>query len=139
MTETLDAVKARYPGAETFRFGDQEWLVAELLGLVRSGKKRATCMHMQQIADGEAPPKVGRRDIALTFDGRPALVIETQEVRETTYREMTEEMALMEGENDSLDGWKEHHKRYYERLGVFDPDMKLLWERFEVVEDLGSV
>lgn len=138
MSLTLEEVKARHPGAQTFRFGDNAALSDELLALVRAGRKKATCTHMDELKDGTLPPIVGRRDIALNFDGTPALVIETLEVVETTFREMTEEMALAEGENDSLSGWQQDHERYYRRLGVFAPDMTLIWERFSVVEDFGE-
>ena len=136
MVVTVDELKVRFPGAETFRFGDSAELSALLLGLVRAGKKRATCSHQGQES---ALPEIGRRDIALEWDGTPALVIETVELREVQFCDMTEEMALMEGENDSLAGWRKDHQRYYERHGIFDPQMTLIWERFEVLEDLADV
>lgn len=138
MRRDIEALLRRYPGADTFRFGDTPELVAELTALVRSGKKRATCSHMAEIEAGAKPPEVGRCDIALNFDGSPALVIRTLEVRETRFAEMTEEMALLEGEDDSLEGWREGHEEYYRRIGVFDPQMLLIWERFELVEDFGD-
>ena len=135
---TLEEIIARYPGAQTFRFGDSEALSDELLALVRAGRKVATCTHMQELEDGTLPPQVGRCDVAVNFDGTPALVIETVELVETSFQEMTEEMALAEGENDSLAGWRHDHERYFRRLGVFAPDMPLIWERFAVVEDFGE-
>ena len=134
----LETLLARYPGADTFQFGDTPELVAELTALVRSGKKRATCTHMAELEAGAKPPEVGRRDIALNFDGSPAFVIETLEVRETSFADMTEEMALLEGEDDSLAGWRAGHEEYYRRLGVFDLQMRLIWERFDLVEDFGD-
>ncbi len=134
----LETLLKRYPGADTFRFGDTPELVAELTALVRSGKKTATCTHMAELEAGAKPPEVGRRDIALNFDGSPALVIETLEVRETSFADMSEEMALLEGEDDSLEGWRAGHEEYYRRLGVFDPQMRLIWERFGLVEDFGD-
>lgn len=136
---TLEDVKKRYPDAVTYSFGDNPKLIAELTALVRSGKKRATCISQAEIDAGEEIPVVGRRDIALDADGLPAFVTETLELRHTTYAEMTEDMALAEGENETLEGWRKDHKRYYERvLGFFHPDMKLIWERFEVVEDFAN-
>ena len=138
MGASLDSVVARYPGADCFRFGDSAALSDELLALVRSGKKRATCTHMAELEAGAARPEVGRRDIAMNFDGTPALVIETVEVVDTSFDRITEEMALLEGEDETLAGWRENHERYYRRLGVFAPDMPLIWERFGVVEDFGE-
>jgi len=138
MRPDLDTLKRRYPGADTFHFGDSAALSDELLALVRSGRKRATCTHMAELEAGAMRPTVGRRDIALNFDGTPALVIETREVVETTFRDMTEAMALAEGENETLDGWRRDHEAYYRRHGVFSEDMPLIWERFVVVEDFGE-
>lgn len=135
--EALEAVRKRYPGAETYVFGDSARLSAQLLALVRTGKKRATCSTWAEIAGGEAVPQIGRCDIATTFDGRPALVTRTMELCVVRYCDMTEEMALAEGENEDLAGWQEDHGRYYRRLGIFKPEMELIWERFEVIEDFG--
>jgi len=133
---TLDEAMARYPGAETFSFGDTPDLIAELTARVRSGATRATCTAVADIEAGrETAPVLGRRDIALGPDGQPALVIETKELVETTFAAMTEAMALAEGEDDSLESWRRGHRRYYERQGIFAEDMPLIWERFEVVED----
>ena len=135
----LTQVLGRYPGAQTYVFGDSAHLSAELLGLVRAGVKRATCLSMAEVLRGEAVPQIGRCDIATTFDGRPALVNRTVELRLVRFCDMTEEMALAEGEDETLAGWRAGHERYYRRLAVFDPEMELIWERFEVVEDLGAV
>ncbi|AHM02661.1 hypothetical protein roselon_00204 [Roseibacterium elongatum DSM 19469] len=79
---------------------------------------------------------VGRCDIALDFDDVPQLVTRTVALVPLRFCDMTEEMALLEGEDDSLESWRAGHERYYRRLGIFAPDMPLIWERFELVEDL---
>ncbi|OAN75886.1 ASCH domain-containing protein [Jannaschia sp. EhC01] len=136
---SLSEVKARYPGAQTYVFGDSARMSAELLALVRDGAKRATCTAMVDVASGEeALPQIGRSDIVTTFDGRPALVNRTMELRLVRFCDMTEELALAEGEDEDLAGWKAGHERYYRRLGIFEPQMELIWERFDVVEDLGA-
>ena len=135
----LESLKERYPGAETFQFGDSRALCDELLALVRSGHKTATCGALRDFAaGGEAMPQAGRRDIALDWDRRPALVIETVEVTVRRYCDVDEAFALAEGENDSLKGWREDHRRYFERNGGFDPKMELVCERFRLVEDLAG-
>ena len=134
---TLDDLQRKYPDAETFTFGDGESLCGRLLGLVREGRKTATCGALRDFEeDGEALPVAGRRDIALNWDGTPALVIETLEVRQRRFREVDETFALMEGENGSLEGWREDHRAYFERNGGFDEDMVLVCERFVLVEVL---
>ncbi|MEM7404071.1 MAG: ASCH domain-containing protein [Pseudomonadota bacterium] len=133
----LRVLMNRYPGAQTFRFGDSEALCAELTALVLAGKKTATCMANVEVEQGtEAMPEVGRRDIALHWDGRPALVIETESVRLVPYNEVDADFALAEGENTTLEGWRDDHRRYFERTVGFDESMLLICERFSVVEIL---
>ncbi|WP_414833044.1 ASCH domain-containing protein [Afifella sp. YEN Y35] len=136
MSEELAALKRRYPGAETFKFGDSAALCDTLLALVRAGKKVATCGALRDFEAGEPMPAIGRRDIALNWDDTPALVIETVELVECRFDEVTEAMALAEGEDDSLEGWRAGHRGYFERNGGFSPDLPILWERFVLIEDL---
>lgn len=120
----------------SFTFGDNEELCNELLSLVRSGSKTATCEALRKFsAEGEAMPVVGRRDVALNWDGTPALLLETIEVTQTRFCDVDESFALAEGENDDLEGWRRDHQAYFERTGGFDPEMILVCERFRLVHD----
>jgi uncharacterized protein YhfF len=133
----FDDMRARYPGAETFTFGDGPELCAELLALVRAGRKTATCGALRDFgANGEPLPKQGRRDIALNWDGTPALVIETLAVDTCRFDEVTEDFALAEGESHDYAGWRDGHIDYFTRNGGWSPDMMLVCERFRMVEDL---
>ena len=133
----VDDIKARYPGAQTFTFGDSRTLCDELLALVRAGRKTATCEALRAYdSNPQAVPVVGRRDIALDWDGSPALVIETVDVALCRYCDVDEAFALAEGENDSLAGWRAAHETYFARNGGFDPQMMLVCERFRLVADL---
>lgn len=137
MTERLDAVRQRYPGAETFTFGDTRALSDALLALVRAGRKTATCGALRDFGpDGETMPEPGRRDIALDWDGAPALAIETVEVTRRRFDAVDADFALAEGENATLEGWRADHRRYFARNGGFAPDMMLVCERFRLIEDL---
>ena len=138
MSETLESLKARYPGAEEFKFGDNPKLSEELLALVIGGQKTATCGAARDFGDGkEAMPVVGRRDIALNWDDTPACVIETVEVTLMPYDQVPADFARDEGEGDrSLENWRDNHRRYFERNGGFSPDMMLVCERFKVIEVL---
>lgn len=127
----------RYPGAETFTFGDSRELCDWLLSLIRQGKKTATCGSLA-IFETEAMPVVGRRDIALDWDGRPALVIETVEVTQRRFCDVDADFALAEGEDETLESWQAQHRAYFERNGGWDPEMMLVCERFRLVEDLAS-
>ena len=133
----LAALKSKYPTAETFTFGDKPDLCQRLINLVREGKKTATCGALADFIDeGEPLPVVGRCDIALNWDGNPAMVIRTTKVTQIRFCDVTEAMALAEGENDSLAGWREDHEAFFTRNGGFSPDMMLVFEHFELVEDL---
>jgi uncharacterized protein YhfF len=123
----------------TFTFGDSEALCNELLALVRSGRKTATCEALRAFGlGGEPMPEVGCRDTALNWDGTPALVIETLEVTQRRFCDVDEGFALAEGENEDLDGWQRDHRAYFERNGGYDPEMMLVCERFRLVEDYGG-
>jgi uncharacterized protein YhfF len=123
----------------SFNFGDNEDLCNELLRLVRSGKKTATCDALRQFGPhGEEIPVVGRRDVALNWDGTPALLLETLEVTRTRFCDVDQSFALAEGENDDLEGWQRDHQEYFERSGGFDREMMLVCERFRMILDYES-
>ncbi|MBL6427308.1 MAG: ASCH domain-containing protein [Maritimibacter sp.] len=139
MTDDMEDLNQTYPGAGNFTFGDTPKLCADLLALVRAGTKTATCERLSEFdGDPDARPKVGRCDIAMNWDGTPALVIRTTQVDEVAFKDVTEEMALAEGENDDLAGWRADHEAYFTRNGGFDENMMLLFEHFELVEDLAD-
>ncbi len=132
---------AQVDGTElvSFTFGDNEELCNELLHLVKSGKKTATCEALRAFGpDGEEMPVAGRRDIALNWDGTPALLLETLEVTQMRFCDVEERFALDEGENHDLDGWRRDHQEYFERSGGFDKEMMLVCERFRLVHDYES-
>lgn len=130
----LERLQAKYPGAQPFRFGDGPELSGELLALVLSGEKTATCGKLDDFPEGAAArPVVGRRDIACHWDWTPAAVIETVEVTERRFRDVPEDFAVAEGEG-GFDGWRAGHIAYFERHGGWSEDLMLLCERFKVVE-----
>lgn len=134
---SLEELSARYPGAITFTMGDSRMLCDRLIALVRAGKKRATCGPLADYESGaDDVPVVGRRDIALDWDGNPAFVIETLHTEQIRFCDVPEELALAEGEDETLEGWRAGHAEYFKRNGGFDPEMMLVFERFRLVEDL---
>lgn len=136
MPAPIEALKDRYPTAVTVKFGDSAALSAALVSGIRSGKKAATCGALRDFEAGEPLPSVGRRDIVLAWDGSPELVIETVEVVQCSFEEVTEAMALAEGENDDLEGWRSDHRDFFQRNGGFSSQMQVVWERFTLIEDL---
>jgi uncharacterized protein YhfF len=125
--------------ATSFTFGDGPDLCARLLELARQGRKTATCGALRDYTQGgEVMPLVGRQDVALNWDGTPALIIETTDVTTRRFCDVDESFALAEGENDSLEGWAADHRAYFERNGGWQPDMLLVCERFRLIRDLGQ-
>ena len=131
----LSEISAKYPGLKTFMFGDSKDLCDVLTALVIRGKKIATCEALSTYASGEEEmPVLGRVDLALTWEQKPAVAIRTIEIEIRMFSEVEEGFALDEGENTDLEGWRKDHQDYFERNGHFDLEMEVVCERFEVVE-----
>lgn len=136
----LDELKSIYPGALAWHFGDSPALADELVQLVLSGIKTATCCSaasfQREYERGEAP-SVGSYNIILDGTGQPVCVIQTVRMQVIRFCEMTSELASKEGEGDlSLEYWKEGHIRYFEREGTYSEEMELVFEEFELTEIL---
>lgn len=132
---TLQDLIDANPDADTFRFGDSEALCNEILVLVRSGRKTATCEAMEVYEGDDVMPRVGRRDIALNWDGTPAVMLETVEVTQRKFSEMDEEFVAAQGEFRDLWHWRKGYTAYFKRNGLFKPHMMLMCERFRLIED----
>ncbi|MFW2586855.1 ASCH domain-containing protein [Sagittula sp. SSi028] len=134
--QTLQQIIDANPEAETFRFGDTPKLSAQIIDLVRSGKKTATVEAMRVYGKGgDALPQVGRRDVALNWDGSPAVMVETTEVKVMRFDEMTEDLVTAQGEFRDLAHWRKAYRAYFSRNGGVSEDMEIMCERFRVVED----
>lgn len=126
---------ARYPGAGSFRFGDSRALNAQILDLVRQGRKTVTCDAVAGFARRSEPlPEPGRTDIALDWDGAPVLAIRTVDVTRMPFSAMTEDLVADQGEFRDLADWRAGYRAYLTRAGLFSPDAEMLVERFTVVE-----
>jgi len=118
---------------ETFSFGDNPALAEELARLVLAGVKTATCW---SVGDGQQT-YVGKKMVMLDGSGKPDAVLETLELNTRRFDEVDAAFAFDEGEGDrTLDYWREAHRRYFGRQGVFASDMMLWCERFRVVARL---
>ena len=123
MTKSLQEIIDANPEAETFRFGDSPELCAEILALVRSGVKTATCEAASAYGKGkDAWPEKGRRDVALNWDGTPAVMLETVEVLTRRFDEMDQEFVAAQGEFRDLDHWRKGYTAYFKRGGVLTSD-----------------
>ena len=139
MTEDMEDLQDVYPGAGTFKFGYSATMCERLNALVRAGAKTASCDALANYqTEPEAMPKLGRCDIATDWEDVPALVTRTVRLEEIRFCDVSEDTALAQGENADLAGWQKDHKAFFERNGGFDPEMMLLFEHFEFVEDLAD-
>jgi uncharacterized protein YhfF len=127
---------AVYADATRFSFGDSPAMADALLALVLSGKKTATCGALRDVKLGKAvTPQVGRRDVVLDGQGRPAAVVETLEVKIRRFDEIPEDFALAEGEGD-FDDWRVGHISYFGRNGGWSEGLQVVCGRFRLVEVL---
>ncbi len=127
----MSAVPAKYQGLRSFAFGDGPRLADELLDLVITGVKTATC----STEDEPNTSTPGERWIVVDGRGTPRCVIETAEVTYRRFGEVDAAFAYEEGEGDrSLAYWRKAHRTYFGRQGKFREDMMLMCERFRLVE-----
>ena len=110
-----------------------------LLDLVLKGKKRATSSAYDGYEDDEEMPKVGELSVITDWDGNPRCVIKTTNIIILPYKDITFDLAKLEGEDDSLDSWRKNHEHFFKEEGLelgyeFNENMKVIFEEFEVVE-----
>ena len=139
MTEEMEDLLDVYPGAGTFKFGDSAEMCNRLKALVRAGAKTASCDALANYqTEPEAMPKLGRCDITTDWDDIPALVTRTIRLEQIRFCDVGEAAALAGRENADLVGWRKDHEAFFDSNGDFDPELLLLFEHFELVEDLAD-
>jgi len=119
------------------QFGDSPELADELLALVLSGQKQATCelKYWFDLRD-EKLPLPGDYWIITNGAGMAACIIQTTQVDLCAVRDVDPQFAWDEGEGDrSLSFWKTAHDAYFERQATRDgftysDDMICVCERF---------
>ena len=119
---------------ERWKFGTDN---DKLVKLVLKGEKRATTsLYKEYILVVEVLPKVGDRSIILFDDDSEACLIENVEVIVTEFKNMTEELAFIEGEGDkSLEYYRREHIRIFKQIdSEFNDSSKVVFEIFKVLE-----
>ena len=76
--------------------------------------------------------------MVLDRSGSPRCIIELTSVRIVPFCEVTREMVMAEGEDESLEAWREKEKGYLEDEGeivgfAFAEDIKLVFHEFRIV------
>lgn len=124
-------VPEHYRHLRSFAFGDSPALADELLELVVTGVKTATC----STEDEPNMSTPGERWVVLDGRGEPRCVIESVEITYRRFNDVDAAFAYDEGEGDrSLAYWRNAHRTYFSRLGRFNEDMMLMCERFRLIE-----
>lgn len=124
---------------DCFHFELTEKLANQLLDLVLSGQKQATASSLRAFeVQGSRIPQVGDLNIVTDWAGTPRCVIETTAVTIIPFKDMTYEICKREGEDDSLESWRQGHIRFYmgegKELGYeFSEEMPVVFEDFKVV------
>lgn len=127
---------------EMWHFGMTEEAADALLRLVLQGKKKATSSSLRGYeAEGEPIPEAGSRSVITFWDGTPGCIVETVRVSIIPFCDISYDMAMLEGEDDSLESWQKNHRRFFEEEGKqlgysFDENMPVVFEEFEVIEVL---
>lgn len=121
-------------------YGDSAELSQLLLGLIRSGRKRAGTSLLWAIeADGETMPAAGDIEIVVDHDGEPALLTRLTQVVARPFGAVDARYAAVEGEGDgSLGEWRRGHWAFFSRecarIGrVPDENMPVVCCEFELL------
>lgn len=105
----------------------------QLVELVLEGKKTATTYLYE---DDE---KYKENDISILTDinGNDVCLIQTKKIIITIFKNITWDLAILEGENNSLDDWRKEHYNFFKKINPdFNKDTKVVFEIFEVIEKL---
>ncbi len=127
---------------EKWHFEITESAANYLLKLVLEGKKKATASSLWGYELEKEPlPEAGQLSVITYWDGTPGCVVKTTNVRIIPYRDITYDIAKLEGEDDTLESWQKNHEAFFtaegKELGYpFSPDMPVVFEEFQVVEIL---
>lgn len=138
--EFCEAKGLSLPCPQADQFGDTPEMADELLKLVLSKQKQATC-ELKHWFDsrGEALPKTGDYWIILDGEQNPRTVIQTTQVDLYKVCDVDDKFAWEEGEGDrSLAYWKHEHDLYFTRQAARDgftysDSMICICERFKQV------
>ena len=102
-----------------------------LVNLVFEGKKTATT----SLYEIDNISKIG--DISILTDSKDnsVCIIKTKEVIVTEFKNITWDLAKLEGENETLEEWRKVHKDYFSKINSnFNDDTKVIFEIFGVIE-----
>lgn len=127
---------------DIYDFGDSPELAEELVDLILSGKKTATCATVLEYEqEGASIPKAGEYKLIVDSKKNPVCIIEVTDVAIVPFCDVSESFAYDEGEGDRTHKyWEEGHRNYFERVlpsygAEFSESMPLICQRFKVIKN----
>ena len=113
---------------KTWKFGiNNDYLVK----LVLLGKKRATT----SLYSEEDVPIVDEESALTYSNGKIACITKTSRVVVIEFKNITWDLAKLEGENNSFDEWKEEHIEFFKSIdSSFNENTKVVFEVFDVLK-----
>ena len=129
--------QAKYAGS--FGFEARGFAGTERLAALLAGKKTAAFFSYATFAvDNEELPVSDEYYIVLDANKEAACVIKTTAVQILPYNQVAWEMAAREGEDFSLEEWRERTRENLEDEGAvvgfeFSPDIKMVYVEFALV------
>ena len=99
--------------------------------LVLDGKKMATT----SLFEFDSLSTVGDVSILTDSNNNDMCILKTKKVIVTEFKNITWDIAKLEGENKSLEEWRKVHKDFFSKIdSSFNDDTEVIFEIFEVIE-----
>lgn len=119
----------------TWQFGTDN---DKLIELVLNGTKKATTSLLNDYKEKEEIPKPGDLGILIFNNEKKACVTKVTKVSILEFRNMTDELAFIEGEQDkTLSYYRKEHIKIFKNIDPsFNESSKIVFEEFEVLENL---
>lgn len=135
--ENINSTSKKYT---SWHFCNDEKNAKELAILVQDGVKRGTAsLYCLYEIENEQIPSKDEYSIITNYEGEAQCIIKSKRVLVLPFKDVTEELAYIEGEGDkSLKYWREVHIDYFKRELEsynleFNEDILVVFEEFEVV------
>ena len=122
-----------------FQFGEETETICELTALVLAGKKTAVCSSLYSFGiDMMRRPEKNDYYVITDSGDNPVCVIRNTNVTVLSFNNVTWDMAVKEGNCNSIEEWRENHieafKDEADIMGYdFSEDMPIVFEEFEVI------
>lgn len=122
-----------------YQFGFSENSMTSIISLVLSGNKTAISSSLLSYEIDKTPvPKVNDYYIITDTNDNPVCIVKNIKVTKLAFKDVTWDLAQKEGEDTSMEQWRQSHIEYFEEeadiIGYnFSESMPIVFEEFEVV------